>query len=236
MLGRDPMRDLPANVCPRVTPSAPRRLARSLVLACALSLAASPATTATRPATLLDAFLPASHFRNADWVRIPAPPSAVYSAIRQVTANEVQGFVPFAVALHAPRFRLTARERVLMDRPMLEAMREEGYVLLGERPGQEIVVGAIGQFWADRYVRLRGPNDFRAFRDPRYARIAMNVWVRGDGKGGSLVSTETRAFCPDPQARQKFEGSWRLWTPGGSLVRTQWLNAVRRRAVAQRHR
>ncbi len=144
------MRDLPAIVCPRVYPSAPLRLALSLVLACALSLGASPATTATRSPTLLDTFLPASHFRNADWVRIPAPPSAVFSAIRAVTANEVQGFVPFAIALHAPRFQLTARERALMGRPMLEAMREEGYVLLGERAGEELVVGAIGQFWADR--------------------------------------------------------------------------------------
>ncbi len=85
-------------------------------------------------------------------------------------------------------------------------------------------------------MRLRGPGDFRAFRDPRYARIAMNVWVRGDGKGGSLVSTETRVLCPDPQARKKFEGCWRLWTPGGSVVRTQWLNAVRRRAEVGRRR
>ena len=210
------------------------RLALAAALACLL--AASPAATATRPASLLDTFLPTCHFRNAESVRIQAPPWAVFAAVRAVTASEVQGFVPFAIALHAPRFKLTPREQALMRRPMIEAMREEGYVLLGESVGQEIVVGAIGQFWADRYVALRSARDFSAFRDPRFARVAMNVRIRDDGRGGSLVSTETRALCPDPQARRKFDGCWRLWTPGGSLVRTQWLEAVRRRAQGARRK
>ena len=204
------------------------------LLACLLL--AIPAAAATRPASLLDAFLPASHFRDAQSVRMHAPPWAVFGAIRAVTASEVQGFVPFAIALHAPRFQLSPRERALMRRPMLEAMREESFVLLGERAGQEIVVGAIGQFWADRYVPLRDASAFSTFRDPRFARVAMNVLVRDDGNGGSLVSTETRVLCPDSQARRKCGDYWRLWAPGGSVVRTQWLNAVRRRAEAPHRR
>ena len=228
------LRDLHAH--PR-QPSAPRtslRLALSAALACLLL--ASPAPAAPRPATLLDSFLPSCHFRNAESVRIQAPPWAVFAAVRAVTASEVQGFVPFAIALHAPRFQLTPRENALLRRPMIEAMREEGYVLLGESVGQEIVVGAIGQFWADRYVALRSARDFSTFRDPRFARIAMNVRIRDDGHGGSLVSTETRALCPDPQARRKFDGCWRMWTPGAAVVRTQWLEAVRRRAEGVRRK
>lgn len=210
------------------------RLAVTATIACLLL--ASPALAAPRPATLLDEFMPSCHFRNAESVRIHAPPWAVFAAVRAVTASEVQGFMPFAIALHAPRFQLTPRENALMRRPMIEAMRDEGYVLLGETVGQEIVVGAIGQFWADRYVALRSARDFSAFRDPRFARIAVNVRIRDDGHGGSLVTTETRALCPDAQARRKFDGCWRLWTPGGSLVRTQWLEAVRRRAEGARRR
>ena len=64
------------------------------------------------------------------------------------------------------------------------------------------------------------------FRNAESVRIQAPPWavfaaVRDDGHGGSLVSTETRALCPDPQARRKFEGCWRLWTPGGSVDRTQ---------------
>ena len=205
----------------------------NILLACLLL--AFPGAAAKRPAPLLDAFLPASHFRDAQSVRMHAPPWAVFGAIRAVTASEVQGFVPFAIALHAPSFQLSPRERALMRLPILEAMREEDFIVLGERPGREIVVGAIGQFWADRYVRLRSANAFTTFRDPRFARVAINVLIRDDGNGGSLVSTETRVLCPDPQARRKFGDYWRLWTPGGSVVRTQWLNAVRRRAEAPRH-
>lgn len=204
------------------------------LLACLLL--AFPAAAVTRPASLLDAFLPVSHFRDAQSVAIHAPSWAVFAAIRAVTPSEVQGFVPFAIALHAPRFQLSPRERALMRRPMIEAMREENFVLLGERAGREIVVGAIGQFWADRYVPLRNASAFSTFRDPRFARVAMNVLVRDDGNGGSIVSTETRVLCPDPQARRKFGDYWRLWTPGGSMVRTQWLNAVRRRAETPRRK
>ena len=193
------LRDLHAHFRRRSTPRPSLRLALAAALACLLL--ASPAPAAPRPATLLDSFLPACHFRNAESVRIQAPPWAVFAAVRAVTASEVQGFVP-----------------------------------LGESVGQEIVVGAIGQFWADRYVALRSARDFSTFRDPRFARIAMNVGIRDDGHGGSLVSTETRALCPDPQARRKFAGCWRLWTPGGSLVRTQWLEAVRRRSEGVRRK
>ena len=111
-------------------------------------------------------------------------------------------------------------------------MREENFVPLGERAGEEIVVGAIGQFWADRYVRLRGASDFRAFRDPRFARIALNVWVPGDEKGGSLVSTATRVLCPDPQASRKSKAAGgcgrRADLPGS--------HAVAQRSAAPRRR
>ena len=197
---------------------------------------ATPAAAAARSGTLLDTFLPAFHFRNAQTVRMQAPPRAVFAAIRAVTPGEVQGLVPFAIALHAPRFQLSPRERVLLGRPMLEAVREENFVLLGDRQDEEIVVGTIGRFWSDRYVPLPNANAFRTFRDPNFVRVAMNVCVRGDRAGGSLVTTETRALCPEPAARRKFDRYWRFWVPGGTVVRTQWLAAVRRRAEGAHRR
>lgn len=228
------MSDLPVHVGRR----APRRAGLTLGVPAAIVclLLATPAAAATGSGTLLDAFLPASHFRDAQTARVQAPPRVVIAAVRAVTPGEVRGLVPFAMALRAPRFRLTPQEQALLDRPMLEAIQQENFVLLGERAGEEIVVGAIGQFWADRYVRLRNAGAFRAFRDPRFARVAMNVRVRGDGAGGSLVSTETRVLCPDPEARKQFDRYWRLWSPGGSVVRGQWLTAVRRRAEGTQRR
>lgn len=205
-----------------------RRLGLPLAILCLML--ETPAAAATRSGTLLDAFLPASHYRDTQTARIHAPPWAAFAAVRAVTPDEVRGLVPLAIALHAPRFQLSPREQVMLRRPMLEALQQEDFVLLGERAGEEIVLGAIGQFWADRYVPLRSAGAFRTFRDPRFARVALNVRVRGDGAGGSLVTTEIRAMCPDPEARKEFDRYWRLWAPGGSAVRAQWLAAVRRRA------
>ena len=51
------------------------RLAVTATIACLLL--ASPALAAPRPATLLDEFMPSCHFRNAESVRIHAPPWAM---------------------------------------------------------------------------------------------------------------------------------------------------------------
>jgi hypothetical protein len=199
-----------------------------LLLAGLLFMAAAAPTR--RPATLLDSFLPASHYRNTQSTRAGAPPWAVFAAVRSVTPAEVHGLKPFAMAFRAPSFRLTPTDEALLRRPMIDAMLGQNFVLLGERPGEEIVVGAIGRFWAERYVPLRDAAAFRAFRDPRFARVAMNVRVRSDGKGGAVMTTEARVLCPDPSARSQFDRFWRLWSPGGRLVRGQWLAAVKRRA------
>ena len=67
--------------------------------------------------------------------------------------------------------------------------------------------------------------------DPRYARVAMNVRVRPDASGGTLLAMETRVLCPDPAARkQLFDRYWRLWSPGVAVVPRPWLSVVRRRA------
>jgi len=185
---------------------------------------------------LIDVFLPSSHFRDAQSTRVQAPPAAVFAAVRAVTPAELEGLVPFAISLRAPRFEITPREKALMRLPMIEAMRAENFVVLGERKGEEIVMGAIGQFWADRSIALRDANAFRSFRDPRYARIAVNVRVTADGKGGSVVTTETRALCPDLASRKKLGRYWQLWTPGGWVVRNQWFGAVKRRAESSKKR
>src|SRR5439155_27067059 len=112
----------------------------------------------------------------------------------------------------------------------LELMTRQDFVILAEQPGTEIVVGTIGQFWAGRSVMFRGPAGFRAFRDPRFAKVAMNFRVIDEGNGWCKVTTETRVACPDPRARRKFDEYWRVIYPGSSIIRAQWLQAVKRRA------
>ncbi len=198
---------------------------------------ASPRRLAPRPAPriaqspgrLIDAYLPTAHLREFHTERIHASPGRVFAAVHAVSPSEVRGLVPL-MWMNAPSFDLSGRSQAQMRRPLLEVMARDNFVVLGEWPADELVVGTIGQFWGHRSVRFRDGGQFRSFRDPRYAKVAMNVHVRNDGDGWSSVTTETRVAVADPEARRKFDDYWRWIQPTGTLIRAQWIDAVRRRA------
>ena len=176
---------------------------------------------------LIDAFVPTDHFHETHWERIRATPREIFAAIHAVRPNEVHGFVPILWA-RSPGMRRPSA--ALMRRPILELMKGQHFVVLAEQPGREIVVGTIGQYWANRTVPLRTATQFRTFKDPRYAKVAMNVRVRDEGNGWCKVITETRVLCIDMHARKKFDAYWRVIYPGSALLRGQWLAAIKRRA------
>lgn len=67
-------------------------------------------------------------------------------------------------------------------------------VVLAERPGEAIVVGSIGRFWAKDYGhRDVEPDDFASFDEPGYARLAMAFRVVSVEDGGALLRYETSA-------------------------------------------
>jgi len=76
-----------------------------------------------------------------------------------------------------------------------------------------------------------GPEEFRAFNVPGYAKAAVNFRVTSDAsESGTWLSTETRIATTDPGARCKFRAYWLLIRPGSALIRREWLAAIKRRA------
>ena len=134
---------------------------------------------------LIDTFVPTDHFHESHWERIRATPREIFAAIHAVRPSEVHGFVPLLWARSPGARRPSA---ALMRRPILELMKGQHFVVLAEQPGREIVVGTIGQYWANRTVPLRTAAQFRSFKDPRYAKVAMNVRVRDEGNGWCKVT------------------------------------------------
>jgi len=92
------------------------------------------------------------------------------------------------------------------------------------------VLGSIGQYWNDRAVRLRTPAEFQRYRRPGYAKAAVNVVIEQQSGGWCQVTTETRVACTDRSAIRPFGSYWRLGTPARSLLRREWLAAIKRRA------
>src|SRR5574341_2476035 len=145
-------------------------------------------------ATLLDVYLPTFDTAAAYSLDIPAPPDAVYQALRRADL----GRSLVVKALFLIRGLGVARGPLTLER-----MRREGFVLLDEDPPREVVLGVVGRFWTPSGGRVTIPAaDFHAFARPGCAKAVLNFLVAARAGGGSLLSTETRVQCIDAEARR----------------------------------
>jgi hypothetical protein len=177
---------------------------------------------------LLDRFMPAYDVAERHHVRIAAP-----SAVTLATAREVD-------LLGSPLVRaiIRAREMILgatadRQRPqgLLAEMQAIGWGVLAEVPDREIVVGAVTQPWeANVTFRALPPEQFAAFSEPGYVKIAWTLRADALGANGSVFRTETRAVATDATARATFRRYWALFSPGIIVIRWAMLGPLRREA------
>jgi len=182
---------------------------------------------------LLEEIVPEYDFGEVHAVRLFAPPEGALRAVKLVGLGEM----PLVRVLFAVRSvpAYVAGKRGLPTAgmpPLYRQMLDFGFVSIGEEPGRELVVGGIGQMFrasGGRTPVFRDASEFVAFREPGYAKVAMNfsVWPE---RSGSELHTETRVVATDAASRRRFGRYWRLIQPGSALVRRNWLAAAKRRA------
>jgi hypothetical protein len=177
---------------------------------------------------LLDEVMPVYDAREVHSTWCPGPPEAAWEAALAVTAREVRLFGPLMLA------RTLGRSARAFDTgaPLLGEMRKVGFVDLGERPGTEIVLGAVGRFWSLLGNRPVATDDFRSFAEPGYAKAAMSFVLSPEG-GGTRVTTETRITTTDDEARRRFRRYWLAVRLPSGAIRRSWLKAIRRRLERQ---
>lgn len=173
---------------------------------------------------LLDDVMPEYDVHEVHSLWVQAEPAAAYEAVKAVSAREVRLFGPLM------RLRTLGRSgRVFAaDAPLLGEMEKVGFMRLGERPGEEVVLGAVGRFWSPFGNKPRPVEDFASFDEPGYAKAALNFRVERE-RGGSRITTETRIAGTDAEATRKFRRYWLLIRLGSGAIRRSWLQAIRRR-------
>ncbi|HEY6748570.1 MAG TPA: hypothetical protein VI357_22980 [Mycobacteriales bacterium] len=165
---------------------------------------------------------------------VPASAGRTFQAFCDLTPAEI----PLATLLVAVR----SLPGLLMGRsgapprlrePMLDQFLEAGFAVLRHRPGQDIVVGVIGQMWKPRgaVVRPDSLDGFRRFDQPGFVRAATSFTVVDLGDR-SLAVTETRVAATDPAARRAFRRYWLVIGPFSGLIRRAWLRGIAARAAA----
>jgi hypothetical protein len=107
-----------------------------------------------------------------------------------------------------------------------------GFFLVDEQPGREIVLGTIGRFW-----KLRGGKTSGATAEdleyPPPAGAAAAVWNFRVARyaHGTRIHTETRVRCADDDARRSFRRYWRIVGPFSALIRRRMLESIKREAL-----
>lgn len=186
---------------------------------------------------LLDGVLPAFRFSRLECVAIAAAPSVAYEAARGLDL----------LTIHSPLLDAAMRVRGLPDRlrrrPMTippsmrvadlfdtggEAWEGQPWVALGERPGRELVFGAVGKPWQPSIEWRRvEPEHFTSFDEAGWAKMAAAFVVHPYGAQRSLLTYEARTACTDPESTARFARYWMLVSAGVGVVLRGTLRAVK---------
>jgi hypothetical protein len=109
-----------------------------------------------------------------------------------------------------------------------QRLQGTGFVILGEVPDKELVIGVAGQFW-----RLDGgrctdltPQQFPGFSRPGYSKVAWNFKLQSKSAATTVLSTETRIKCFG-KALWRFRLYWSVVGPFSGLIRKAILKQVK---------
>jgi hypothetical protein len=94
-----------------------------------------------------------------------------------------------------------------------------GWVLLDERPNQEIALGLVGKFWLPviEYATVTRES-FRDFSQPGYAKTVYALSVRALDAERTLLTGVMRTATTDPAARRWFRSYWTFGVGSGAHV------------------
>ncbi len=113
----------------------------------------------------------------------------------------------------------------------LERLTKEGFGLVAEQAGREIVLGVTGRFWkASAKLKPADREQFRVGPPPGEVLVAWNFLVEPAADQHARLSTETRIQAADVDTRLTFKRYWLLVHPGSALIRRSMLAAVAREA------
>lgn len=181
---------------------------------------------------LVDDVLPVYDVSDAVATVVDADIATTWDALMNVDLIEVGRRRPLVAALGALRIlpeivthllhgeappRAPEQLR-LRDMPTLPHDRG-GWILLGERPRDEIALGLVGKFWRPVIVYAKvAPEAFREFREPGYAKTVYSLSVRAIDDRRTLLSGVMRTATTDEQARRWFRRYWTLGVGSGAHV------------------
>jgi hypothetical protein len=195
---------------------------------------------------LADDFLPVYDVSDGVAVVVDAPRSVGWQALLDVDLLKLGREAPLVGMLGALRMlpevvgHLLHGERPakppesmrLRDLPKIP-MYEGGWILLGERPEEEIALGLVGKFWRPviEFARIGSADEFRDFEEPGFAKTVYALSVRELEPDRRLLSGVMRTATTDEHARRWFRRYWTFGVGSGAHILVgSLLDSARREA------
>ena len=163
---------------------------------------------------------------------VAADPSAVWAALLGADLIEVGKCTPLAGLLGAlrvlpelvshlrhgerpPHASATLRLREITHLPPDQG----GWVLLGERPGEELALGLVGKFWRPVIEYAHVPaGRFRDCGEPGYAKTVYCAQRPPAGRRAQPAGRATRTATTDEHARRWFRRYWTFGVGSGAHI------------------
>jgi hypothetical protein len=197
---------------------------------------------------LVDDFLPTYDVSDAVATVVNADVTATWDALMDVDLIEVGRKRPLVGVLGTIRILPDIVSHMLHgelpERPPAHMrlrdttsvpLDEGGWVLLGERPQDELALGLVGKFWRPviEFAKVTAEG-FRDFAEPGYAKTIYSLSVRRLDDDRTLLSGVMRTATTDEHARRWFRRYWTFGVGSGAHILVNGLLDVTREKAEAR--
>ncbi len=180
---------------------------------------------------LIDDYLPRYDAFERHHMEIAAPSEQIYAAVRQLDLSSSFLIRGLFLMRSLPAVFSSHKKNQAKLGLNFESLLHSGFVLLEEKPEEEIVLGLVGKFWtANGCIENISANEFRDFALPGFAKAAWNFSLHPHNNGTITLATETRVLCTDEASRKRFLRYWRFIRPFSGLIRMVALRAIKQTA------
>ena len=184
----------------------------------------------------LDLYLPSPRLREVDSVAVAASPADTYAAFRHFDASRIR-WIDALFWLREVPDRLRGRVRGEHVPIGLDAIVKGagGFLLLEDRPEEEVVVGAVGKFWRPNMEMAKVTRDtFAAFDEPGWGKLAWSLRAEPSSDAGSLMIFELRVTATDDASWRRFTRYFSLIGPFSRAIRRSLLKNLSQELGARR--
>lgn len=173
---------------------------------------------------LLDQIIPNFDHAHLESTVVPGTPDVLFPIVRHADFGTTWAT------------RLLYQIRGIPDFPSsIDGMIDRGFVLIGEDPPHEFVMGLAGQFWKrDGGAVQIAADDFASYAEHGHSIVVMNFLLAPRGSGRTRISTESRVRSNGAQAKASMRVYWSVIKPFSRFIRRQMLRSISEQAAEGR--